>query len=213
MELKAICARTWLPKRTRASRIAHLFLVLLVWPITVGLGSSLLHDARAESSSPVLNGGFEEGTGVGWKEVSSHGRQIIGEACGPLRPVSGSRFACLMVREPSERNIVFQTVRLPSQTPLFLNLRVFGYSEEMCDVPYYDRFAIYVGDWPLVENQTVCRGSLGYPMWQWASFDISPLAGQTVRIAFAVSTLHDGGASLFVIDDVSISRSPKATAY
>jgi hypothetical protein len=181
------------------------------------LSSGFTYTARGATDSPIHQGGFETvRTSIGyfsfeedtaWQISSSHQRQIIAPSCGRVLPASGERLACLIARENGERNAIWQRIQLPSTRPLFLNHWLLGYSEERCDVPYFDRVAVYLGGKTLFENSRVCVGNPSSQRWEPVSFDISAFAGQTVVLKFEVST-YDTGASFFAIDNVTVSTTP-----
>jgi hypothetical protein len=191
----------------------HIGLFVLV----AGLSSSFIDKAHSGPDSPVRQGGFEAKhktigyftfkEDTAWQVSSIHQRQIISPRCGNVLPATGKSLACLMVREKRERNAIWQRVQLPSAHALFLNLWLLGYSEEICDPPYFDRVAVYIGGQSLFENPRVCRENPGSQNWGPVSFDISAFAGQNVVLKFEVST-YDTGASLFAIDNIVVSATP-----
>lgn len=182
-----------------------------------GLASGSVTLTHGLTDSPIRQGGFEtEHQTIGyfnveeesaWQVSSSHNRQIIAPSCGRVLPYSGKKLACLIAREHRERNAIWQRIRLPATRPLFLNLRLLGYSEERCDAPYFDRVAVYLGGTTLFENPRVCLDNPGSRQWGPVSFDISAFAGQAVVLKFEVSTI-DTGASLFAMDDLVVSATP-----
>ena len=76
-------------------------------------------------------------------------------------------------------------------------------SEELCEAPCYDNVAIHIGGQTAFQNDRACRGS-ETAGWQKFSIDISILAGQTVPIAFEISSA-DSLTSHLLLDDIAVS--------
>ena len=98
----------------------------------------------AVAANPVVNGDFEQGPGVGWQQQPGQLIYTAAELGGPA--YSGNSAAYLGYDKDSRRLArLGQFVALPNSKPLFLNFAAVLYSEELCDVPYYDNVAIYIG--------------------------------------------------------------------
>lgn len=156
----------------------------------------------AVAANPIVNGGFEQGPNVGWQQQP--GSLIYTSAQLNGNAFSGNYSAYLGYDQDSRRLArIGQQVALPNTTPLFLNFAALLYSEELCDVPYYDNVAIYIGGQTAFQNERICRGS-ETAGWQKFSIDISTLAGQSVPIVFEISSA-DSLTSYLVLDDIAIS--------
>jgi len=152
--------------------------------------------------NPVVNGDFEQGLGVGWQQQL--GRLIYTSAELGGSAYSGQSAAYLGYERDSRRLArLGQVATLPSTTPLFLNFAAVLYSEELCDVPYYDAVSIYVGGQTAFQNERICRGS-ETAGWQKFSINISVLAGQTVPIVFEISSA-DTLTSYLLLDDIAVT--------
>jgi hypothetical protein len=157
-----------------------------------------------------VNGDFEAfPPGVGWQQYSSEGRQLIvpGRSLDPpVIPSSGQYLAALKVEASEARSLIWQHVTLPASRPLYLNWNFLIVSEELCDVPWYDYFTIYVGDTEFFSRWLCWYNSVD--SWYSYSLDASDLAGQTVRILFEMGTLDTGWTTIY-LDDISIDAAPR----
>ncbi|MDP2326386.1 MAG: hypothetical protein Q8N51_20495 [Gammaproteobacteria bacterium] len=90
----------------------------------------------------------------------------------------------------------------PDSQPLFLNFAAWVYSEELCDVPWYDRITLYLNSEIAFRNELVCRGS-GTDGWLRFSVDVSALAGQSVAVVFEIYSA-DALSSVLLLDDIAI---------
>ena len=154
-----------------------------------------------------VNGDFEQGPGVGWTELNNRepplGLVRTGASVGII-PFSGDWLAALFAVETSERSVIYQTINLPSTTPIELHYHFWIKSNAGCDVPWYNRYRIYANGEVAFEYDTLCWSS---DMDNWGStcLDASALAGQTVQIAFELQTTpgYQGGSTVY-LDDISI---------
>ena len=161
---------------------------------------------RAAALNPIVNGDFEQGHLVGWAQAPG---QLIFPAnnLGGAQPHSGQYAAYLGFDQDSRRQVQLgQQVTLPNRTPLYLNFAAWLYSEELCDVPWYDRITLYVNGQAAFQNDRVCRGS-GTDGWVRLSVDMSALAGQSAAIVFEVYSA-DALASVLLLDDIAIADQP-----
>jgi uncharacterized repeat protein (TIGR02543 family) len=157
------------------------------------------------SSNPIVNGGFELGALSGWQQQP--GQLIYTGAELGITPHSGQYVARLGF-DQDDRILarIGQQITLPSSGPIYLNFALWLYSDELCDVPYYDNFTIYVGGEVLAYNDRLCQGG-GTNGWQLYSYDLSALAGQSVAIVFSISSA-DTLTSIALLDDIAISNQP-----
>ncbi|MBX3748069.1 MAG: hypothetical protein KF833_22405 [Verrucomicrobiae bacterium] len=162
----------------------------------------------APTAGGFVNGDFEQGPNVGWEQypgpVIFHA-SVLGQA----QPHSG-QYAAWLGMDGDGRRIaqLGQRITLPNRQPLYLNFAAWVYSEEICDVPWYDRLTLYVNDQPVIRNERVCRGG-GTDGWQRFSLDLSPLAGQSASFVFEMSSV-DALASVLLLDDITVADAPWA---
>lgn len=156
----------------------------------------------------IVNGDFEAGPDVGW-EQDPYPVIIPASELG-ISAVSGRYLAWLGYAADNRHSAAIgQQVTLPMTWPIYLNMAVWIYSEEICDAGYWDTFGLYIDGAPFEENPRVCRGNTGGDGWRLVSFNLSAYAGQTVFISFRMWTgFQDPLASVAVLDDVSISSAP-----
>jgi hypothetical protein len=157
----------------------------------------------APPDNPILNGDFEMGPGVGWAQ---HPGTVIFPAgnLGGAPPFSGQYSAFLGFDRDDRRLVQLgQRVTLPARSPLFLNFAAWIYSEELCDVPWYDQITLYLNGTPVYRDDRVCRSS-GTGGWVKSSVEVSALAGQSVAIVFEISSA-DVLASVLLLDDIALS--------
>lgn len=155
------------------------------------------------ATNPFVNGDFEQGPTVGWAQYPG---QVIFPAgnLGGAPPYSGQYAAYLGFDQDSRRIAQLgQRVTLPARQPLYLNFAAWLYSEELCDVPWYDRITLYLNGQIAFQNDRVCRGS-GTDGWLRYSVDVSPLAGQSVDVVFEMYSA-DALASVLLLDDIAIA--------
>lgn len=156
----------------------------------------------------LVNGDFEEGPDVGWTQEP--GPLIYRARDYGVEPYSGEYVAYLGWDEDDRRiATISQRVALPNTWPLYLNLALWLYSEELCDVGYYDWFGFYIDGKAVLENDRLCQGNTGGDGWRTLSIDISAYAGQNVILAFQIgSNLLDPLASWALLDAMSLSDRP-----
>ncbi|HOW63966.1 MAG TPA: hypothetical protein P5186_16895 [Candidatus Paceibacterota bacterium] len=180
-----------------------------------GLGEILMDASKSASAtfnlasaSGLLNGDFEQGPSIGW--IQQPGPLIYRAPDYGIAAFSGEYVAYLGY-EDDNRHIatLSQRVTLPNSWPLYLNLAIWLYSEEMCDVGYYDWFGFYVDGRAIVENSRLCRGNTGGEGWRTLSFDISSYAGLNVLLTFQIgSNSIDPLASWALLDTINLSNQP-----
>jgi bacillolysin len=152
------------------------------------------------------NGDFELGPDVGWIQYSNNSRQLIVQGLEhnpPVNPTSGSWLAALDVLVWQETSEISQWITLPPGTNV-LHFYYLIQSTEMCDVPWYDTFSIYIGEIQ-VFSYNICNYDSD-PNWYSFDLDISAYSGQTVQIYFQMHTI-DIGASTMYLDDVYLGAS------
>lgn len=157
----------------------------------------------------VLNGGFEQGHGVGWKEYNSRNLPTVwmGSSLNPpVNAHSGQWLATLFALELGEVSQVGQRLVLPSGQS-YLNFYYAITSNEMCDVPWYDLVRIYINTVKVVDWQ-VCKSYYVTSNWTPAFIDLTGSGytpGQTLDIVFEASTVGgDSGSTRVYLDDFSL---------
>jgi hypothetical protein len=154
----------------------------------------------------LLNGDFEQGTGAGWVEQPSG---LVYSATQLGMAVPSGQYAARLGWAADDRHTVriSQQVTLPQLQPLYLNYWLLLYSEEICDAGYWDTVGFYVDGQPLVQNSHLCHDNTGGEGWRQTSVDLSNFAGQTVTIAFEISSAwYDPLASVLYLDALSLSQ-------
>ena len=158
---------------------------------------------QAAPANPFVNGDFEQGPTVGWQQ---HPGQVIFPAgnLGGASPYSGQYAAFLGMDQDGRRLAQLgQQIALPNRQPLFLNFAAWLYSEELCDVPWYDQITLYLNGQVAFQNDRVCQGG-GTDGWLRYSVDVSALAGQSVAVVFEIYSA-DVLASVLLLDDIAIA--------
>jgi hypothetical protein len=151
----------------------------------------------APPPSPLINGNFEQGPGVGWAENSLKGYPIILNDFNnnQLTPHSGQWLAWL--------GGVLDDVRILSQTavvPAGQSVLSYYYLIGSADACGYDMARVRVAG-ALIDEFTLCAPQ-EVTNWTRRAYDLSAYAGQSVLIEFEVTT--DGSLnSNWFIDDVS----------
>jgi hypothetical protein len=162
-------------------------------------------DARSVVVSPpptLINGGFEQGPGVGWEEYSSHGWPIILQADQmPVNPRSGS-WAAWLGGEHDELSLVAQEVTISGGSP-YLIYWTWIESEDFCG---YDFGGVVINFDTVVDVFQLCEDE-NTGGWVRRSVDLSDYAGQTIVIDIRAETDGSLYSSLY-IDDVSFAASP-----
>lgn len=159
----------------------------------------------APSSNPIVNGDFELGPLVGWEQ--SPGQVIFpASTLGNTPPHSGNFAAYLGPDRDGRRQVLLgQQVTLPNRTPLYLNFAAWILSQELCDVPWYDRITIYINGQIIFREDRVCgNGGTTTDGWVRYSVDVSALAGQSMAFAFEIYSA-DALSSALLLDDIAIS--------
>jgi hypothetical protein len=176
--------------------------------------------ASASATQLVVNGGFETGNLEGWSQYQSGSAwEVLGaedaeEAGIKFLPSEGSYSAYVGPTGPGTA-ILYQDVALPAGTTDQLKLD-FGYRSETALLESGQQVRIDVMD-PSAPPNSVApsdilatvfatnAGSLQELVPQTLTADLSPFAGQTVRLRFAVTNTAELDA---VLDDVSIESTP-----
>ncbi len=173
------------------------------WQVAPGSGRWFFRLREPVVEQGVLNGDFEEGPGVGWGQ--DPGNMIYTAEELGLTPYSGNYAAWVGFHPDSRRwATLSQAVTLPESWPVYLNFALWLYSEELCDPPWWDTFGVYVNGVAIVENTHLCAGNTGGDGWRRVSLDVSPFAGQTVQLAFEISSI-DALASVALVDLIFLS--------
>ncbi|MEN9937486.1 MAG: hypothetical protein RLZZ387_4065 [Chloroflexota bacterium] len=152
----------------------------------------------------IVNGGFE--TSGGWQEVSAGEYSVI----DPELPYSGRRSAWLGGTDQEPLQYIYQEVRVPPNATRVL-LRYFRLIHQEATGFLGGAFTPEASFGALFLNQ---RGDVlgaaaeysstqGDDTWRQEEFDVTELAGETVRLAFAAENPR-GNVSSFFVDDVQL---------
>jgi hypothetical protein len=152
----------------------------------------------------VSNGGFEQGSSVGWQQFPA---PIIYPAAQLGVAANSGQYLARLGFDPDNRRLVQigQTITLPNSTPVYINFAAWIYSEELCDVPYYDSMNIYVAGQRIVHWDLCSNNGSNTGGWVKAYLDVSAAAGQTVSLVFEISSA-DALTSVLLLDDIAISN-------
>jgi hypothetical protein len=157
----------------------------------------------APAVTGLVNGDFEAGPDVGWEQDPY---PLIYSADQLEISISG-RYAARLGYDRDNRHsaILGQKITLPAAWTVTLNMALYLYSEETCEVGIWDTFGLYINGQALEENARLCHTDT-FDGWHRVSFDLSAYAGQTIMLEFAMWTggLQDPLASVAFLDELSI---------
>lgn len=174
-------------------------------PTNFAFVPAILHVPPAPPPSPLVNGDFEQGAGVGWSESSTHNYLLVfnDDVLSGLVAHSGTWLGWLG-GDNSEVATLQQQVTVPAAAPV---LSFFHYieSEDACNFDY----ASVMVNGSTVSTYTLCVDE-ETPDWQHVTINLSAYAGQNVSLAFTVANDSTLLSNLF-IDDVSFTTSLAAT--
>ena len=147
--------------------------------------------------SPLVNGDFEQGNGVGWTETSTTRPRLIVDtyAPNPLPHHSGS-WGAWLGGLPDEISTLTQQVVVPAGAPVLSFYYVIG-SADFCG---FDFARVRINTTQLKLYELCTSANTGG--WVNDAFDLSAFAGQTVTIEFRAA-LDDSFNSNFFLDDVT----------
>jgi Zn-dependent metalloprotease len=152
----------------------------------------------------VENGDFESRSG--WTEVSASQNPII----DPELPRTGSRSAWLGGIDEESLQYIYQDVRIPANATR-VQLTYFRLVHEevqggILSTPADADFGALIASTAGQTQQTLeeLSSAQGDDTWRQATFDLSRIAGQEVRLVFAAQNPRDNFSSFFV-DDVVLA--------
>ncbi len=157
----------------------------------------------------LTNPGFESGDLTGWTVDGTNDAPVVTSDYSH----SGSYSAALgnfggdESYEPDGDSSFYQMVALPAGR-YRLNFWYWPYSTDSIE---YDWQAVYVEDASGNVIGTLMLRCDDYETWQYASLDLTPYSGQTVRIEFLVHQDEAEDPTGMYVDDVSICPAPEAT--
>jgi hypothetical protein len=173
----------WAPRFLRLGRVALLLLGILALP------QRTVHAAP----NTLVNGGFEQGQGVGWQETSTAAFDIVIEAPAGVPAHSGDWMAVFGPRSSLTASIS-QTVTIAPNSTLVFWYRIIGTESCGASVAQVRFNAAILQSWALCfANYT--------PDWMRIELDLSEYAGQTGPIQFYVNTTA-GNSDILLVDDV-----------
>ena len=153
------------------------------------------------------NGNFDQGAGVGWTQSGAH--TIIVDPTKynfekfTLQPLSASHVAWLG-GFGSANTFLSQTFTLPAGSPAYLHIYTFVYSEELCDVFYYDSITLTANGTKLYEDARLCQGK-GTNGWVYLGYvDLSGAAGLQVRLEWEFYG-SDGAQTYVFLDNLTLT--------
>ena len=174
---------------------------------TTGAGAKKAPPAQqlpAGCTNLIVNGGFE--SQGGWVEVSDVNAAII----DPELPYTGSRSAWLGGTDQEPLQYIYQDVRIPANAR---SVQLSYY--RLVHQEYSDALSLFAGDanfGAVIANTDgdilgaveLLTSSEGDDQWRQAQFDLSQLAGKTIRLVFSAENPRGNISSMFV-DDVALA--------
>jgi subtilisin family serine protease len=176
-------------------------------PISLDVGA-----APPPPPASLVNGAFEQGSGVGWTESSSNGFQLVlddfegGGGQQVITPHSGSWAAWLGGWE-NETSILSQQITVNAGSPFLTYYHVIGSEETTCgnDVAGVDI------NGATVKSYNLCDGT-NTGDWVKQSINVAAYAGQTVLLEFWAQTNGNAENSNWFLDDVAFAASAAAAS-
>ena len=161
----------------------------------------MVQDTGALPPDPIVNGGFEDGMGVGWSEGSTNGWQMVTYVTASF--AHSGEWVAFMGADFSETSWVSQSITVPVGRSL-LNYWYIIDSAYSCGSDY---FRVYVDATnPETLNLCTANNSSG---WERGSIDLSVYQGSTITLKFEVTTTPST-MSAFYLDDVSLEATSRA---
>ena len=156
------------------------------------------------SSSPLVNGDFEQGSGVGWQESSALGLPLIVNSSFPdtVTPHSG-QWAVWLGGNANEVSTVRQSVTIQAAASL-LSFWVWIASADNCG---FDFGGVRVNETTVDQFDLCADTSTGG--WVRRTVDLGTYAGQSVMLHIRAETDDSINSNLFV-DDVALSNAAGA---
>lgn len=173
-------------------------IALIAVPLTTG---PLRAAVPAACTEQVTNGGFESGSAP-WQSVSAGGYTVI----SPILPRTGQWGAVLGAYDNANDELA-QTITLPAGATLTLRFW-WQMTTREADHPW-DILDVTVtpagGGTPVLLRRLTDGDTPG--VWQQAVLDLTPHAGQSVRLSFRAQTDSDRPTD-FYLDDISVEACP-----
>lgn len=156
------------------------------------------------SGGSFVNGNFEQGNGVGWSESSSGGFDVVvlNTSNSPTLPTHSGSWLAWLGGADNETASVYQTVTVPGSAP-YLSYWIYLASQETLGCNY-DIGTVSVNG-STIQSYGLCddNNTGGYIR---QSLNLSAYAGQSVTIAFGITTDSSVNSNFF-LDDVSFATS------
>jgi hypothetical protein len=151
----------------------------------------------------VTNGGFETGSFAPWVILGTQPPPVVSNA----QPHSGTYSALLGTLsggEPTGDSSIYQTVTVPASGGTLS----YWYNPSTVDSITFDWQDAYVTDTSDTILATIMHVCENTQTWTQKTFDMTPYAGQTVRIEFLVHQDGFGDDTSMYVDDVSMLLGP-----
>jgi hypothetical protein len=160
----------------------------------------------AAVTSPIVNGNFEQGQGVGWVEYSSNAYEVVVPYVpNSVTAHSGSWIAWL--GDDNNEHTTLSQSNLNISSPATLSLWYWAASSDDCG---YDYGYVKVNS-SIVYTWNLCYTNNTYG-WRLLTIDLNAYNGQTVTLSLEVQT-DVGYPSALLIDDVSLYGTFADVAY
>jgi hypothetical protein len=193
--------------RVKATAGADESLWSAVWKVTV----DAIEDVEFLVYLPMIvdvavqNGDFEQGSGVGWTEDSTHDFQLVlDEFDGNLLTPHSGNWAVWLGGYPDETSIISQWVPVTSGRPFLTFYHIMASTEDTCG----GDFASVSVNGAVVEALNLCEAT-ETAGWVKETLNLSAYTGQAVLLQFAAD-LNGTLNSNWFIDDVAFAASAAA---
>ncbi len=178
------------------------FALVAISLIAVPLVGRPLHAASpAACVEQVINGGFESGT-TPWQTVSAGGYDLVSQ----ILPYTG-QWGAYLGGYNNANDALSQDVTLPAGTSI--TLRFWWHMTTQETNHPWDTLDVTItpvsGGTPVLLRRITDGDTQG--VWQQAILDLTPRAGQSVRLAFRAQTDSDRPTD-FYLDDISVETCP-----
>jgi len=185
------------------TQIAPIVLLVLSLALTPPISRAQQPHAASACIEQVTNGGFESGSAP-WQTVSAGGYTVISQ----IFPHTG-QWGALLGAYDNANDELAQTITLPAGTTLTLRFW-WQMTTQETNHPW-DTLNVTItpvgGGTPVLLRRITDGDTPG--VWQQAILDLTPHAGQSVRLSFRAQTDSDRPTD-FYLDDISAEACPGA---
>lgn len=156
-------------------------------------------------ATSIVNGNFEQGSGVGWAESSTHGWPLVLNSFAPTEVTAHSGiWGAWLGGDEDETSIISQQITVSAGAPHVTYYHYIGSAEVACD---NDLAGVFV-DGTMVKQYGLCEAT-ETGGWVQQSVNLAAYAGQSVLLEFVVENDSTDNSNWF-LDDVAFSASAAA---